>query len=171
MKKFAIALTLSLLSTTTWATPASHSEYTPVGEGNCKITSRVVPHEDKLDQFTSICPGRDKMKVSWSGFDARDWISLTSKGKTADFMVWKGFGGVSGKKLEWRYSGSKLVALIVRMERTDLETDKPVTFLAVIRVDIKDIKKSCIIEQVKTNEEAQAAADDPSDNSCFYKYD
>jgi hypothetical protein len=118
------------------------------------------------------------MKVSWSGFDARDWISLTYKGKTANFMVWNGFGGVSGKKLEWRYRGSELVALIVRMERTDTNIVPPGAlavnlnnFLAVIRVNTKNIEKSCIIEQVRTNEEAQASADDPRDNSCFYQND
>src|SRR6516162_4374191 len=111
--------------------------------------------EPIADSFESVCPGHNKMRVSWSGFDDRDWISLTSKGSTVDFKVWKGFGGISGKKLEWRYSGSKLVALIVRMEKTDLETSKAVTNLAVIRVNTKDIKKSCIIDEVKTNEEAQ----------------
>jgi hypothetical protein len=168
MNKLALALTLSLLSTTVLAESAYHSEYTPVGEGNCRITSRAGPKDEMQDQFTSVCPGRDKMKVSWSGFDARDWISLTYKGKTANFMVWNGFGGVSGKKLEWRYRGSELVALIVRMERTDTNLNN---FLAVIRVNTKNIEKSCIIEQVRTNEEAQASADDPRDNSCFYQND
>jgi hypothetical protein len=170
MNKLALAITLSLLSvlsTTVLAESAYHSEYTPVGEGNCRITSRAGSKDEMQDQFTSVCPGRDKMKVSWSGFDARDWISLTYKGKTANFMVWNGFGGVSGKKLEWRYLGSKLVALIIRMEQTNPETSKAVANLFVIRLNTKDIEKSCIIDKVKTNEEAQAIADDLSNNACL----
>ena len=167
MKKLAIALTLSLLSTAAWA---NHSAYTPVGEGNCRVTGQST---EPLDSFTSVCPGRDKMRVSWSGFDARDFIGLTFKGKSRDFMVFRGFGGVIGKKLEWRYSGSKLIALIVRMSWTpqDGETTKAVPFLAVIRVNTKDIEESCIIDQVKTNEEAQAVADDLSNNTCLYQND
>jgi hypothetical protein len=52
------------------------------------------------------------------------------------------------------------------MTKTDLETNKEVTNLAVIRINPKSIHRSCIIGEVKQNEEAQALADGLSNNMC-----
>jgi hypothetical protein len=153
------------LATATWAGPTSlsHSEYTPLGH-SCKVTWHAAPNEPLPDSFKSICPGRDRMRVTWTEVDARDWIGLlppkTKSEDAVQFPIWAGFGGVSGTKLEWRYLGSKLVALIVRMTQTF--DDETITNLVVMRIDAKNLDQSCIIGKTKLNEEARAIADDLS---------
>jgi hypothetical protein len=105
------------------------------------------------------------MRVTLTEHDARSWIGLVPPRKTknddgVEFPIWKGFGGVSGTQLEWRYLGSRLVALVVRMTKADFESDKEVTNLVVMRIDASNLHQSCIIGEVKLNEEARALADD-----------
>jgi hypothetical protein len=83
-------------------------------------------HDPKaeIDNFESICPGRDGLRVMLNGFDARSFIGLLPAGaayKNVQNLNY-GFGqfsGITGKVLEWRYRGSRLVALIVRNEWTE----------------------------------------------------
>jgi hypothetical protein len=66
--------------------------------------------------------------------------------------------------LEWRYYGSKLVALIVRNEWTEQSDgdSKNVSGLVIWRVDTTKLDKACAIGRTTSNEEAQAIADDLS---------
>jgi hypothetical protein len=118
------------------------------------------------DSFKSICPGRDGMRVILEGGDSRSWIGLLPPGAKYDqgkrlYANWGGFPQVTGKRLEWRYQGPKLVALIVRMERNadDLGT-KVVSGLLIWRVDAAKLGQACLIGQTTSNEEAHAIADD-----------
>jgi hypothetical protein len=155
------------LSTATWAgpSPLSHSEYTPLGH-SCKVLWHAAQNEPLPDSFRSVCPGRDGMRVTLEGHDARSWIGLlpprTKYDDGVQFRIWAGFAGVSGTRLEWRYLDSKLVALIVRMTKTDPESGKESSNLVVLRVDTKNLYQSCIIGETKLNEEARAIADDSS---------
>jgi hypothetical protein len=170
ISKLAITVVSLALSTAAWAgpNPLAHSKYTPLGH-SCKVTWHAAKNEPMSDSSESICPGRDGMRVTLTEHDARSWIGLlplkTKYDDAVQFPIWKGFGGVSGTQLEWRYLGSKLVALVVRMTKTDLESNKEVTNLVVMRIDAKNLHQSCIIGEVKLNEEARALADDLS-NMC-----
>jgi hypothetical protein len=66
--------------------------------------------------------------------------------------------------LEWRYHGSRLVALIVRNEwQSDREQpDKLASGLVIWRVDPNKINAACAIGRTPSNEEAQAIADNLS---------
>ena len=78
---------------------------------------------------------------------------------------WAGFPQVTGKRLEWRYHGLKLVALIVRIARTDTSDpsgSKEMSDLIVWRVDIRKLDQTCLIGETPSNEEARAIADDLS---------
>jgi hypothetical protein len=76
-----------------------------------------------------------------------------------------GFPQVTGKRLEWRYHGPKLAALIVREEWTeqfDADGTKDVSGLTIWRVDAAKLLQACLIGQTTSNEEAHAIADDQS---------
>jgi hypothetical protein len=167
MKKLTItaAGVATFTLTAAWAgpNPLSHSKYTPLGH-SCKVTWHAAKNEPIPDSSESICPGLEGMRVTLTEHDARSWIGLlppkTEYNDAVQFPIWKGFGGVSGTQLEWRYLGSKLVALVVRMTKADFESDKEVTNLVVMRIDAGNLRQSCIIGEVKLNEEARALADD-----------
>ena len=108
--------------------------------------------------------------------DARSWIGLIPPGAKYDqgtrlYNGWGGFPEITGKRLEWRYHGSKLVALIVRNEWTEQSDDgdsKNVSGLVIWRVDTTKLDKACAIGRTTSNEEAQAIADDLS-KQCLEK--
>jgi hypothetical protein len=65
------------------------------------------------------------MGVILEGGDSRSWISLLPRGAKYDNGVrlqsnWGGFPQITGKRLQWRYQGPKLVVLIVRIAITDM---------------------------------------------------
>jgi hypothetical protein len=125
-------------------------------------------NEPLPDSFTSICPGRDGLRVILEGGDARTWITLVPPGAKNEngirlYNSWGAFPQVTGKSLEWRYDGSKLVALIVRNDWTEQSDDgdsKNVSGLVIWRVDTTKLDKACAIGRTTSNEEAQAIADD-----------
>jgi hypothetical protein len=122
------------------------------------------------DRFKSICPGRDGMRVILEGGDDLSWIGLLPPGAKYDqgtrlYAHIGGFPQVTGKRLEWRYHGPKLAALIVRVEWTeqsDAGGTKDVSGLIIWRVDAAKLDQACPIGQTTSNEEARAIADDPS---------
>jgi hypothetical protein len=71
------------LSTAAWAgpSPLSHSEYTPLGH-SCKVLWHAAQNEPLPDSFRSVCPGRDGMRVTLEGHDARSWIGLLHPGQS-----------------------------------------------------------------------------------------
>ena len=86
------------------------------------------------------------MRVILEGGDARSWISLVPRGAKSDqgtrlYNHWGSFPQITGKRLEWRYSGSKLVALIVRNSWTD-DDSKNVSGLIIWRVDTIQTRQS-----------------------------
>jgi TPR repeat protein/uncharacterized protein YecT (DUF1311 family) len=152
--------------------PASHSEYTSFDHG-CRMLWRAAdeyPLPPLPDSFKSICPGRDEMRVIVEGGDSRSWIGLLPRGAKYEdgarfYVNWGSFAQVSGTRLEWRYHGPKLVALILRMTRFD-ESDssggKEISGLVVLRVDTKKLNQTCVVGETMLNEEARAIADDLS---------
>ena len=148
-------------------------EYTSLDAG-CKVLWRAAdqhPLPPLPDSFESICPGRDGMRVVLEGGDARSWIGLIPPGAKYDqgtrlytpgFLG--GFPQITGKRLEWRYYDSKLVALIVHNEWTEQSDgdSKNVSGLVIWRVDTTKLDKACAIGRTTSNEEAQAIADDLS---------
>ncbi len=102
--------------------------------------------------------------------DARSWIGLVPRGAKYDngkrlYANWGGFPEVTGKRLEWRYRGQKLAALIVRMdwtEQSDAGGTKDVSGLIIWRVDTTKLDQACVIGRTTSNEEASAIADDLS---------
>jgi hypothetical protein len=154
------------------AESTAHSEYTSLDAG-CKMLWRAAdqhPPPPLPDSFKSICPGRDGIRVILEGGDARSWIGLLPRGAKGDqgkrlHANWGGFPQVTGKRLEWRYEGPKLVALIVRVEWTeqsDAGDTKDVSGLAIWRVDAAKLDQACLVGQTTSNEEARAMADDLS---------
>src|ERR1700756_4317396 len=102
------------------------SEYTSLL--GCKVLWHAKANEPLPDSFNSVCPGRNGMRVILEHGDARSWIGLIPPGSTYDqgkrlYTSWGGFPEITGKRLEWRYHGSKLVALIVRNEWTEDDGD------------------------------------------------
>jgi hypothetical protein len=149
------------------AEPTAHSQYTSLDAG-CKMLWHAAANEPLPDSFNSICPGRDGMRVILEGGDARSWIGLLPRGAKYDqgkrlYANWGGFPEVTGKRLEWRYHGPKLAALIVRMEWTEqsnADDTKVVSGLVIWRVNAVKLGRTCVIGQTTSNEEAQAIADD-----------
>src|SRR5580704_11366602 len=94
------------------------SKYTSLTDCKMLYNAANDPSAEMKDVFESICPGRDGMRVMLEGGDARSWIGLLpagtkyKQGKRLN-SGWGGFPEIAGKVLEWRYHGSKLVALIV----------------------------------------------------------
>ena len=166
--RFAVIATMTLaasFSTSAWAQSA-RSEYTSLT--GCKVLWHAAANEPLPDSFNSICPGRDGMRVILEHGDARSWIGLIPPGAKYDqgtrlYNGWGGFPEITGKRLEWRYHGSKLVALIVRnawTEQSDDGDSKNVSGLVIWRVDTTKLDKACAIGRTTSNEEAQAIADD-----------
>jgi hypothetical protein len=145
------------------AGPTARSEFTPLD--SCKQLGRLA--DELPDSFKSICPGRDGMRVIFEGGDGRSWIGLLPPGAKYDqgtrlHANWGGFPEVTGKRLEWRYDGGKLTALIVRVKETEWSG------LTVWRVDAANPDQACLIGKTTSNEEAQAIADDLS-RGCLEK--
>lgn len=158
-----LAILLSLLSFASIASDKFTSGYSDLED--CKVleSSENDPNAE-MDYFRSLCPGRDKIKVFIVGGDARSWLELEIKGKKVDLyegLLSAGsslgvFPYVSGKKLEWRYKGGSLHALIVRMGASDPETNHPKSGLVVLRVKGNSVK---VIGLANTNEDARKIAD------------
>ena len=72
------------------------------------------------------------------------------------------FPFVSGKAAEWRYKGEALIALIIRIAGSDLETEKLKSELMVVRLGGK---KSCVIGISTSNEKAREIAE--SSKACL----
>jgi hypothetical protein len=173
------AIVLSALVTShagsTFGAPAeqtARSKYTSLDTG-CKVLWRAAdeqPLPPLPDYFKSICPGRDGMRVILEGGDDRSWIGLLPPGAKYDqgtrlHANWGGAPQVTGKRLEWRYHGPKLAALIVRMEWTEQSDDrgtKDLSGLIIWRVDTAKLDQACLIGKTTSNEEARAIADDLS---------
>jgi hypothetical protein len=97
-------------------------------------------------------PVRDGMRVIFEGGDSRSNIGLLPRGVAYEngvrFHATMGsFPSIEGKLLEWRYHGSKLVALIVRMVAGSEENGNEFHGLVVFRVDTTKLNQSCAIEQ------------------------
>jgi hypothetical protein len=172
MKLRTLLLAVATLLAATAAHAQASSKYTPLT--NCRMLYNAAndPAAPMKDVFTSVCPGRDGMRVMLEGGDARSWIGLLPDGTRYEQSKplnsgWGGFPEITGKVLEWRYHGSRLVALIVRNEWTEQpETDKVVSGLVVWRVDTNNINAACAIGRTSSNEEAHKIADDLS-TSCL----
>jgi hypothetical protein len=159
----------ALMCGTGWAQGEARSAYTSLDAG-CKVLWRAAdehPLPPLPDSFKSICPGRDGMRVILEGGDARSWIGLLPRGAKYDqgkrlYANWGGFPEITGKRLEWRYHGAKLVALIVRNEWTEQSDSdsKTVSGLVIWRVDTSKLDKASAIGRTTSIEEAQAIADD-----------
>ena len=170
MNSKALLMALMGLALAGTAQAASHtSHYTTLT--NCKVigSSENEP-EPEIDWFKSVCPGREGFDVIHAGGDARSWIGLVKKGASYDsgveyyeqLMTWNfgQFPTVAGEKLEWRYVGQKLTALIVRTDGYDPDADKTNQGLVVLRVDLETPEKACVIGQTTSNAEARRIADD-----------
>lgn len=144
------------------------SKYTSLTSCRMLYNAANDPAAEMKDVFESICPGRDGMRVTLEGGDARSWIGLLPAGTKYEQSKplnsgWGGFPQITGKRLEWRYHGSKLVALIVRNEWTEQpETNKLVSGLGIWRVDPNKINAACAIGRTTSNEDAHRVADDLS---------
>ena len=171
-----ITLILATLSSAALTDPAPTSGYTSLDKG-CKILWRAADD----DGFKSICPGRDGIRVILEGGDLRSWIGLLPRGVNYEkgvrfqepMMSFGSFAHVVGTRLEWRYHGPKLVALIVRMaaNRSDdsaANEIKELSGLLVLRVDTRKLDQTCAIGKTTSNDEALAIADDLS-NTCYEK--
>jgi hypothetical protein len=96
-------------------------------------------------------------KLSSSGLSARPFCDrepyvLLPRGAKYDqgkrlYAGWGDFPEIAGKRLEWRYHGSKLVALIVRNEWTEQSDgdSKNVSGLVIWRVDTSKLDKACAV--------------------------
>jgi hypothetical protein len=108
------------------------------------------------------------MQVIFEGGDSRSNIGLLPRGaaykKSARFRVDStvvgSFPSIEGKRLEWRYHGSKLVALIVRMVGANDYDGTEFRGLVVFRVDTVKLDQACVIGKTTSNEEARGIADD-----------
>jgi hypothetical protein len=172
---YAVALGALVTSQSTFgalAEPTARSEYTSLDNKDCKMRWRATREDPESDSFESICPSRDGFCVILEGGDSRSWIGLLPHGAKYDdgvqFHSSGIFPSVEGRRLEWRYHGPKLVALIVRMWRQD-ETDprnpKGIAELMVLRVDLSKLDQTCEIGRATSNEEARIIADD-LDRTC-----
>ena len=161
---------ISPLCSTGWAQAVeARSAYTSL-DTECKMLWHAADHDPLPDSFESICPGRDGIRVLLERGDARSWIVLVPRGTKNEngirlYNNWGAFPEITGKRLEWRYHGSKLVALIVRSEWTeqsaaDGDNSQNVSGLVIWRVDATKLDKTCAIGRTTSNEEAQAIADD-----------
>jgi hypothetical protein len=159
-------MTLAASFSTSASAQAARSEYTSLA--GCRVLWHAAANEPLPDSFNSICPGRDGMRVILEHGDARSWIGLIPPGAKYDqgkrlYSRWGGFPEITGKRLEWRYHGQKLVALIARnewTEQSDGGDSKNVSGLVIWRVDTTKLDKACAIGRTTSNEEAQAIADD-----------
>jgi hypothetical protein len=162
------AATALLAATAAYAESPMFSKYTSLTDCRMLYNAANDPAPDMKDVFESICPGRDGLRVMLEGGDARSWIGLLPAGTKYEQgkrlnSGWGGFPEITGKVLEWRYHGSKLVALIVRNEWTEQpETGKVVSGLVIWRVDPNKINAACAIGRTPSNEEAHRIADDLS---------
>jgi hypothetical protein len=154
------------------ASSDARSEYTSLGK-DCKVLWRAAnerPLPPLPDSFRSICPGRNGMRVILEGGDSRSWIGLLPRATKYDngtrlHFGWANFPEITGKQLEWRYHGRKLIALITRMTWTDRSSSgdaRDVSSLIVWRVDPFKLDKNCAIGKTTSNEQARAIADDLS---------
>jgi hypothetical protein len=148
------------------AEPEARSEYTSL-DASCK----ELPAPSPTESAAAICRGRDGMRVIWETFDARSWIRLLPAGAKDDQE--KQFQHtlgppliITGKRLEWRYHGPKLVALIVRANWWERREDKDISGLIIWRVDTTKLHDACVIGRTSSNEEARAIADDLN-NTCL----
>jgi hypothetical protein len=165
-----LATATALLAVTTAHAQAfgpMQSKYTSLTDCRMLYNAANDPTAEMKDVFKSVCPGRDGMRVTLEGGDARSWIGLLPAGTKYEQSKrlnsgWGGFPQITGKRLEWRYHGSKLVALIVRNEWTEQpETGKVVSGLVVWRVDTNKINAACAIGRTNSNEVAHEIADNP----------
>ncbi len=149
------------------SSPAATSAYTSLIERDCRVlrTYRTNPEVVLRDFFETICPGRNGFSVIFEGGDSRSNIGLLPRGAIYQDGVRfhaniGSFPSIEGKRLEWRYHGSKLVALIVRMV-AGLEDDRSkFRGLVVFRVAPTKLDQSCAIGKTTSNEEARGIADD-----------
>jgi hypothetical protein len=162
-----IAIPLAMigsLCSTGWAAQTV-SKYTSLDTAECKMLSHATANDPLPDVFDSLCPGRDGIRVGLEGGDARSWIVLIPRGVKYENGKqlnnnWGAFPAITGKRLEWRYHGSKLVALIVRNEWTEQDGQNVVSGLVIWRVDTTKLNETCAIGRTTSNEEAQTIADD-----------
>lgn len=101
------------------------SEYTDLTRCRMSESSESDP-DAEIDSFRSICPKFAGMRVNLVGSDARSWIVLKRGEVEIDLRepllsgagALTAFPTVVGKKLEWRLTGGKPTAVIVRMGET-----------------------------------------------------
>ena len=148
------------------SSPAATSAYTSL-ENGCRVLRTFSTDPDAVlpDFFESICPGRDGLRVIYEGGDSRSWIGLLPPGVAYEngarlHFNWGGFPSIDGKRLEWRYHGTELVALIVRMVTGSKNDGTKFRGLVVFRVDTTKLDQTCAIGKTSSNEEARAIADD-----------
>lgn len=155
------------------------SKYTSLEDNGCKMIDASSMHPNsEIDYFKSTCPGLDGTTVIYAGGDIRSWIGLIEPGKTYEEGVhfydlingdYGQFPNIGALHVEWRYSGAELVAMIVRVNGQDPDDHKKdVEHLVVLRIDRKNLQKTCAIGAVnvravkKSNEAARVIADDLS---------
>lgn len=149
----------------------AYSHYTSLT--NCQVLrSSQQEKEPEIDYFESLCPGREGFNVALEGGDARSWIGLVAASEDYEDRVsfygplmgtnFGQFPNVEGEKLEWRYKGNELVALIVRMSGHADGENTSRNGLVVLRVNKKSLADTCAIGKTTDNEQARAIADDLS---------
>ena len=170
MKKLLFATVACLALVSSAQAQSATSAYTSLDDKDCKVlrTYQTNPEVVLPDFFEAICPGRNGMQVILEGGDSRSNIGLLPRGAAykegarfrVDHTVVGSFPNIEGKRLEWRYRGSKLVALIVRMVGGNDHDGTDFHGLVVFRVDTAKLDQACVIGKTTSNEEARGIADD-----------
>ena len=150
--------------------PAAASVYTDIAGPACKT---VEVHEESAGSVQK-CAGVAGYTLLVEDDDSRQSVTVVSPdGKEHPLNYWQvittGFSSL-GEKAEWRVEkkgkGVRPYALIVRVNASE-DPEQPgrkTSYLAVAKLAAGEV---CVIDKVKTNEEARRAADAAADKPCL----
>jgi hypothetical protein len=151
--------------------PAFKSVYTDLAAARCKTVEAAA---DEGAHSVQKCPGVAGYELLVEDDDSRQSVTVVSPdGKRHPLNYWQvitsGFSSL-GEKAEWRVErkGGQVrpFALIVRVNASE-NPEKPeqkTSYLAVAKLTAAEV---CVTDKVKTNKEAQAAADASEGKPCL----
>ncbi|MBI3292813.1 MAG: hypothetical protein HYZ73_08415 [Elusimicrobia bacterium] len=148
------------------------SLYSDLSDKVCRVIQRA--EEGEGDWVKRECPGVLGYKIQKDTDDARDSLTILQGNQKQPLDFWgrvTGYFNHLGDKAEWRVRDGKVIALIVRMYFTDLETNKKEQRLIVIKVRLSE---SCVTQVINAsripnaNEKAREAADHAAEAKCLW---
>ncbi len=143
------------------------SVYTDLAQDHCK-TVRIAEETGGSEQR---CPGTAGYDLLVLDDDDRMSVTVVAPdGKEHPLDYWSvvttAFSSL-GEKAEWRVVQKKPVALIVRVNSVNPETERPLSYLAVAKITPQAICVTDVVPSSPTaNEEARQAADSAADRPC-----